>query len=196
QTGQLPRQTTTIGLLLLMHAYASGCTALTGVEAISTGVPAFRRPEAVNARRTLIAMGTILGCLFLGTSFLAVTTHVLPYPGGNPTLVGQLATYILDAKTSTLGHAAFEFVQGATLLILVLAANTSFADFPRLASFAAGDAFMPRQFTRLAPPGWRLSRPGRLPCRGSSPAAATSWCSPTASSPWRGRRPRCWWRSR
>jgi hypothetical protein len=93
-------------------------------------------------------MGTILGCLFLGTSFLAVTTHVLPYPGGNPTLVGQLATYILDAKTSTLGHAAFEFVQGATLLILVLAANTSFADFPRLASFAAGDAFMPRQFTR------------------------------------------------
>jgi amino acid transporter len=148
QTAQLPRQTTTIGLLLLMHAYASGCTALTGVEAISNGVPAFRRPEAVNARRTLIAMGTILGGLFLGTSFLTVTTHMLPYPDGNPTLVGQLATYILDAKTSRLGHAAFEFVQGSTLLILVLAANTSFADFPRLASFAAGDAFMPRQFTR------------------------------------------------
>jgi amino acid transporter len=148
QTGQLPRQTTTIGLLLLMHAYASGCTALTGVEAISNGVPAFQRPEAVNARRTLIAMGTILGCLFVGTSFLAVTTHMLPYPSGNPTLVGQLASYILDAKTSKLGHAAFEFVQGATLVILILAANTSFADFPRLASFAAGDAFMPRQFTR------------------------------------------------
>jgi amino acid transporter len=148
QTGPLPPQTTTIGLLLLMHAYASGCTALTGVEAISNGVPAFRRPEAVNARRTLIAMGTILGGLFLGTSFLAVTTHMLPYPDGNPTLVGQLATYILDAKTSPLGHAAFEFVQAATLLILVLAANTSFADFPRLASFAAGDAFMPRQFMR------------------------------------------------
>jgi amino acid transporter len=148
QTGPLPPQTATIGLLLLMHAYASGCTALTGVEAISNGVPAFRRPEAVNARRTLIAMGTILGCLFLGTSFLAVTTHVLPYPSGNPTLVGQLAGYILDAKTSTLGHAAFEFVQAATLVILILAANTSFADFPRLASFAAGDAFMPRQFMR------------------------------------------------
>jgi amino acid transporter len=148
QTARLPEQTTTIGLLLLMHAYASGCTALTGVEAISNGVPAFRRPEAVNARRTLIAMGTILGALFLGTSFLAVTTHMLPYPDGNPTLVGQLATYILDAKTSRLGHAAFVFVQAATLLILVLAANTSFADFPRLASFAAGDAFMPRQFTR------------------------------------------------
>ena len=147
QTARLPEQTTTIGLLLLMHAYASGCTALTGVEAISNGVPAFRPPEAVNARRTLIAMGTILGCLFLGTSFLAVTTHMLPYPEGNPTLVGQLATYILDAKTSRLGHVAFEFIQGATLLILVLAANTSFADFPRLASFAAGDAFMPRQFT-------------------------------------------------
>ncbi len=144
QTGQLPRQTATIGLLLLMHAYASGCTALTGVEAISNGVPAFQRPEAVNARRTLIAMGTILGCLFVGTSFLAVTTHVLPYPSGNPTLVGQLASYVLDARTSNLGHAAFEFVQGATLVILILAANTSFADFPRLASFAAGDAFMPR----------------------------------------------------
>jgi amino acid transporter len=148
QTGPLPPQTATIGLLLLMHAYASGCTALTGVEAISNGVPAFRPPEAVNARRTLIAMGAILGSLFLGTSFLAVATHMLPYPDGNPTLVGQLATYILDAKTSRLGHVAFFFVQGATLLILVLAANTSFADFPRLASFAAGDAFMPRQFTR------------------------------------------------
>jgi amino acid transporter len=148
QTGPLPAQTTTIGLLLLMHAYASGCTALTGVEAISNGVPAFQRPEAVNARRTLIAMGTILGVLFLGTSFLTVTTHMLPYPSGNPTLVGQLASYILDARTSKLGHAAFEFVQGATLVILILAANTSFADFPRLASFAAGDAFMPRQFTR------------------------------------------------
>ena len=148
QTGPLPKQTATIGLLLLMHAYASGCTALTGVEAISNGVPAFKRPEAVNARRTLIAMGTILGCLFAGTSFLAVTTHMLPYPSGNPTLVGQLAGYILDAKTSKLGHAAFEFVQGATLVILILAANTSFADFPRLASFAAGDAFMPRQFMR------------------------------------------------
>jgi amino acid transporter len=148
QTGPLPRQTATIGLLLLMHAYASGCTALTGVEAISNGVPAFRHPEAINARRTLVAMGTILGTLFLGISFLTVKSHLLPYPSGNPTVVGQLAGYILDAKTSKFGHAAFEFVQGATLLILVLAANTSFADFPRLASFAAGDAFMPRQFLR------------------------------------------------
>jgi amino acid transporter len=148
QTGPLPPQTATIGLLLLMHAYASGCTALTGVEAISNGVPAFRRPEAVNARRTLVAMGTILGTLFLGTSFLAVKTRMVPYPSGNPTLVGQLASYVLNARASALGHAFFEFVQIATLLILVLAANTSFADFPRLASFAAGDAFMPRQFTR------------------------------------------------
>src|SRR4029453_9236112 len=161
QTGPLPPQTATIGLLLLMHAYASGCTALTGGEAISNGGPAFRRPGAGNARRTLVAMGTILGCLFLGTSFLAVTTHMLPYPSGNPTLVGQLANYILDAHASRLGHAAFEFVQGATLVILILAANTSFADFPRLASFAAGDPFMPRQF----PPGARLHPPPVHPPR-------------------------------
>ncbi len=148
QTGPLPQQTATIGLLLLMHAYASGCTALTGVEAISNGVPAFRPPEAVNARKALVSMGSILGVLFLGSSFLTVKTHMLPYPNGNPTLVGQLASYILNARGSTLGNAFFEFFQFSTLLILVLAANTSFADFPRLASFAAGDAFMPRQFTR------------------------------------------------
>ena len=148
QTGPLPGQTATVGLLLLLHAYASGCTALTGVEAISNGVPAFKRPEAGNARKALVMMGSILGALFLGSSFLAVKTHVLPYPSGNPTLVGQLASDVLDARSSPLGHAFFELFQFSTLLILVLAANTSFADFPRLASFAAGDAFMPRQFTR------------------------------------------------
>jgi amino acid transporter len=146
QTAPLPPQTATVGLLLVLHAFASGCTALTGVEAISNGIPAFRRPEAQNARRTLIAMGAILGTLFVGVSYLAVHTHVRPYQGGNPTLIGQLASWVLG--TSPAGRMFFYLFQAATLAILILAANTSYADFPRLASFAAGDAFLPRQFTK------------------------------------------------
>jgi amino acid transporter len=146
QTAPLPPQTATVGVLLVLHAFASGCTALTGVEAISNGVPAFRRPEAQNARRTLIAMGAILGTLFIGVSYLAVHTHVRPYDSGNPTLIGQLASWVLS--TSPAGRVFFYLFQAATLAILVLAANTSYADFPRLASFAATDAFLPRQFTK------------------------------------------------
>jgi amino acid transporter len=146
ETAPLPPQTATVGLLLVLHAFASGCTALTGVEAISNGVPAFRRPEAQNARRTLIAMGAILGTLFIGVSYLAVHTHVRPYESGNPTLIGQVASWVLGASPA--GRVFFYLFQAATLAILVLAANTSYADFPRLASFAAGDAFLPRQFTK------------------------------------------------
>ena len=146
ETAPLPPQTATVGLLLVLHAFASGCTALTGVEAISNGVPAFRRPEAQNARRTLIAMGAILGTLFIGVSYLAVHTHVRPYESGNPTLIGQLARWVLGASPA--GQVFFYLFQAATLAILILAANTSYADFPRLASFAAGDAFLPRQFTK------------------------------------------------
>jgi amino acid transporter len=146
ETAPLPPQTATVGLLLVLHAFASGCTALTGVEAISNGVPAFRRPEAQNARRTLIAMGAILGTLFIGVSYLAVHTHVRPYESGNPTLIGQLAAWVLGASPT--GRVFFYLFQAATLAILILAANTSYADFPRLASFAAGDAFLPRQFTK------------------------------------------------
>src|SRR5215218_8699645 len=146
QTAPLPPQTATVGLPLVLHAFASGCTALTGVEAISNGVPAFRRPEAQNARRTLIAMGAILGTLFIGVSYLAVHTHVRPDQSGNPTLIGQLAGWVLG--TSPAGRVFFYLFQAATLAILILAANTSYADFPRLASFAANDAFLPRQFTK------------------------------------------------
>jgi hypothetical protein len=135
-----------VGVLLILHAFAAGCTALTGVEAISNGVPAFRPPEARNARRTLVAMGMILGSLFVGVSFLAVRVGVRPYEGGNPTLIGQLARWVLGASVA--GHAFFYLFQAATLAILVLAANTSFADFPRLVSFAAADAFLPRRFTK------------------------------------------------
>jgi len=144
--GPLPPATASVGLLLVLHAFAAGCTALTGVEAISNGVPAFRRPEARNARRTLVAMGMILGSLFVGVSFLAVHVGVRPFEGGNPTLIGQLAGWVLGGSTT--GRAFFYLFQAATLAILVLAANTSYADFPRLASFAAADAFLPRWFTK------------------------------------------------
>jgi amino acid transporter len=145
-TAPLPPATASVGVLLVLHAFAAGCTALTGVEAISNGVPAFRPPEARNARRTLVAMGAILGSLFVGVSFLAVRVGVRPYAGGNPTLIGQLARWVLGGSAA--GHAFFYLFQAATLAILVLAANTSFAGFPRLVSFAAADAFLPRWFTK------------------------------------------------
>jgi amino acid transporter len=148
-TGHLdpvPAATASVGVLLVLHAFAAGCTALTGVEAISNGVPAFRPPEPRNARRTLVAMGMILGSLFIGVSFLAVRVGVRPYASGNPTLIGQLARWVLGSSAA--GHAFFYLFQAATLAILVLAANTSFAGFPRLASFAAADAFLPRWFTK------------------------------------------------
>jgi amino acid transporter len=145
-TAPLPAATASVGVLLVLHAFAAGCTALTGVEAISNGVPAFRPPEPRNARRTLVAMGMILGSLFIGVSFLAVRVGVRPYASGNPTLIGQLARWVLGSSAA--GHAFFYLFQAATLAILVLAANTSFAGFPRLASFAAADAFLPRWFTK------------------------------------------------
>jgi amino acid transporter len=145
-TAPLPSPTASVGLLLVLHAFAAGCTALTGVEAISNGVPAFRRPEPRNARRTLVAMGMILGSLFIGVSFLAVHVGVRPFESGNPTLIGQLARWVLGGSTA--GRAFFYLFQAATLGVLVLAANTSYADFPRLASFAAADAFLPRWFTK------------------------------------------------
>jgi amino acid transporter len=145
-TAPLPSATASVGVLLVLHAFAAGCTALTGVEAISNGVPAFRPPEARNARRTLVAMGMILGSLFIGVSFLAVRVGVRPYESGNPTLIGQLARWVLGGSAA--GHAFFYLFQASTLAILVLAANTSFADFPRLVSFAAADAFLPRWFTK------------------------------------------------
>ena len=145
-TAPLTPVTTSVGVLLVLHAFAAGCTALTGVEAISNGVPAFRPPEARNARRTLGAMGMILGGLFVGVSFLAVRVGVRPYASGNPTLIGQLARWVLGGSAA--GHACFYLFQAATLAILVLAANTSFAGFPRLVSFAAADAFLPRWFTK------------------------------------------------
>ncbi|HLH21623.1 MAG TPA: APC family permease [Chloroflexota bacterium] len=127
-------------LFLLLSAFAQGCSAMTGVEAVSNGVPAFKPPESRNARITLIWMGTLLGTMVLGVGFLASHLAIVPDPTEAETVVSQIAR-------ATIGDGLFYYVlQFATALILVLAANTSFADFPRLASILARDRFMPSQF--------------------------------------------------
>jgi len=141
---ELPLATKQAGLFLILHAFASGGAAMTGVEAISNGVPAFRPPEWKNARSTLMVMGTALGAMFLGISWLASRIH--PVPSETKTVIASIAESVFGV--SAVGHILFLIVQGATMLILVLAANTSFADFPRLASFHADDAFMPKQLTK------------------------------------------------
>jgi amino acid transporter len=127
-----------VSIFLVLRAFASGCTALTGVEAVSDGVPAFRTPEAKNARIVLAALGVILVTLFMGITFLAHHYHVIPR--AEETVVSQLARRIFG------GGLLYYEVQAVTMLILILAANTSFADFPRLAYFLARDGFIPRQF--------------------------------------------------
>jgi amino acid transporter len=134
-----------VSLFLLLHAFAAGTTALTGVEAIADGVPAFRKPEARNAQRTLTAMALVMGFLFLGITYLAIRLGARPFDGGHPTLVAQVTAQVLGGGA---GRALFVFVQVATLFILVLAANTAFNGFPVLASFAARDGLMPRQLRK------------------------------------------------
>jgi amino acid transporter len=133
-------------LFAVLHAFASGGAAVTGVEAISNGVPAFRKPEWRNARQTLVLMGTGLGVMFLGLSALTAKIKVAPFEAGTPTVISQVgAAFFGD---SPLGRVLYYSLQAGTALILILAANTGFADFPRLASFQAGDSFLPRQMTK------------------------------------------------
>ncbi len=135
-----------ITLFLVLRAFASGCTALTGVEAISNGVPAFKPPESKNARSTLTWMIGILGVMFAGITLLA---HLLGItPNDQETVVSQIARAVFG------GGWMYFLIQMSTMLILVLAANTSFADFPRLSSILARDGFMPHQ---LAHRGERLA---------------------------------------
>ena len=146
---QLPPTQSITGLALVfvvLRAFASGGAAVTGVEAISNGVPAFKPPEWKNAITTLMWMGTLLGGMFLGLSILAAQMHVIPDPEEKVTVLAQIAR--TSFGQSPAGDVLFVLVQVATMLILVLAANTSYADFPRLASFHAGDHFLPRQLTR------------------------------------------------
>jgi amino acid transporter len=136
--GAAPRGMEALTLFLALRAFASGCAALTGIEAVSDGVPAFRTPEAHNARQVLAALGLILIVLFVGITFLVYVFHVAPVAG--ETTNSQLARLVFGQSP------LYYLVQGVTALILVLAANTSFADFPRVASFLARDGFVPRQF--------------------------------------------------
>lgn len=133
-------------LFKVLHAFASGGAAVTGVEAISNGVPAFRKPEWKNASTTLVVMGSLLGVMFLGLSTLAGKLHIAPFEHGVPTVLSQIGELIYG--TSALGNALYLSLTAGTMLILVLAANTAFADFPRLTSFVAGDNFMPRQLMK------------------------------------------------
>jgi amino acid transporter len=135
----------TLSLFLLLKGFSSGAVALTGVEAISNGVPAFRRPESKNAAMTLVWMATILGTLFMGVSILA--HHLEPYPSEQITVFAQMGKQVFG------DNFVFWFLQLATAGILTLAANTAYADFPRLSSIIARDGYLPRQ---LANRGDRL----------------------------------------
>jgi hypothetical protein len=129
-----------LGLMMLLRAFSSGAVALSGVEAVSNGVPAFEKPESKNAATTLVWMGGILGSCFFGVSVLAA--HLKPFRGekdGNG--LGLMAEYLYGGK-----GIMFWLTMIATFLILILAANTAYADFPRLASIVARDGFLPRQF--------------------------------------------------
>lgn len=137
----VPVATHVLTVPLILRAFSTGCTALTGIEAISNGVPAFRAPEARNAGRTLIIMAVLMAILFVGsiglTQFLGVTA------GAQETILSALARYLLNNSP------AYYMIQFATLLILAVAANTSFAGFPRLAAILATDGYLPRQLTGL-----------------------------------------------
>ncbi|HXQ96454.1 MAG TPA: APC family permease [Candidatus Acidoferrales bacterium] len=129
----------TFGLLLLMRAFADGCSAMTGTEAVANGVPAFEPPEWRNARTTMLAMSLLLGTMFLGTSLLAHVSGALPSASGESVL-SQIGRSVYGAGP------LWYVLQLSTMGILILAAQTSFADFPRVASILAKDGYFPRQF--------------------------------------------------
>ncbi|MBI2235762.1 MAG: APC family permease [Magnetospirillum sp.] len=139
--GAVPAGAAPLTLLLVLRAFSSGCSAMTGVEAISNGVPAFRRPARRNASATLIAMAVLLGTMFLGITTLANLLDVLPRE--DESVLSQVARGVF-------GEGAFYYgIQAATALILLLAANTSFTGFPLLASILAKEGYLPRQLANL-----------------------------------------------
>jgi amino acid transporter len=150
--GQYTGHSTTSGLIafamifVLLRAFANGGSSLTGIEAVSNAVSAFRPPEGINARRVLVTEGLILGSLVAGISWLAHVTHAAPYVLGVPTVIAQEAKIVFGQSVG--GHILFIVVQATTALILYTGGNTSFNGFPFLASFVAEDAFLPRWLTK------------------------------------------------
>ena len=140
---------TGVMIFTLLRAFANGGASLTGIEAVSDAVGAFRPPEGRNARQVLMAEGAILGILVAGISWLAHATHATPYKSGYPTVLAQEANLVFGST----GHFMFFVVQIATMLILYTGGNTSFNGFPFLTSYVAGDSFLPR---------WLLKRGHRL----------------------------------
>ncbi len=136
--------TETLGIVLILRAFASGSVALTGVEAIANGVPAFKPPEAKNAGNTMLAMAVLLGVIFIGVTVIARAYDIVPSVplSGGPTVIALVAQTAFGS-----GTALFYVFQLATALILFLAANTSFNAFPRLAAILAEDGYFPRQFS-------------------------------------------------
>lgn len=133
---------------LLLHAFANGCTAMTGTEAVSNGIPAFRRPESRNAAMTLVAMAVILAVLFIGIALLATRLHVVYLHYGHhtsPAVIEQISGAVFGRSGATWRVALYYTMQISTMLVLVVAANTAFADFPRLAAILSRDRFLPRQ---------------------------------------------------
>ena len=137
----------TFGMVfVLMRAFANGGSSLTGIEAVSNAVSAFRPPEGLNARKVLVIEGAILGTLVAGISWLAHITHATPYVSGVPTVLSQEAKVVFGSSFA--GTAMWAIVQTATALILYTGGNTSFNGFPFLANFVAEDAFLPRWLTK------------------------------------------------
>jgi amino acid transporter len=132
--------TESISLFIFLKGFASGAVALSGVEAVSNGVPAFKKPESKNASTTLIWMGVILGSCFFGLSI--ITMHLRPVPGEQQTVLAQVAEQVYGGR-----NILFFVTQFATFAILILAANTAYADYPRLSSIIAKDGYLPRQFS-------------------------------------------------
>jgi amino acid transporter len=144
QPDVVPLGTETLGIVLILRAFASGSVALTGVEAIANGVPAFKPPESKNAGNTMLAMAVLLGTIFIGVTIIARAYDILPSVplSGGPTVIALVAQTAFGS-----GTALFYVFQVATALILFLAANTSFNAFPRLAAILAEDGYFPRQFS-------------------------------------------------
>ena len=133
-------------VFILLRAFANGGSSLTGLEAISDGVALFKEPEAVNARRTLVIMSTLLGILVLGVSWFAHHIHAMPYESGVPTVISQIAKAAVGE--GAFGSFMFIMVQLATMLILFAGANTTYSAFPLLVNFVATDGYLPRQLTK------------------------------------------------